>query len=110
MLLALTFAALTYTQDIAPLIGDRCTTCHNPNGTAPFSLTTYAEVKRHAAQIADVTRRRFMPPWKADPENGPFVGQHPLTDAEIAAIRKWVDEGALEGDPRERKTPRWTEG
>ena len=22
-----------------------------------------------------------MPPWKADPSNGPFVGQHPLSDA-----------------------------
>ena len=25
-----------------------------------------------------------MPPWKADPADGPFVGQHPLSDAEIA--------------------------
>jgi tetratricopeptide (TPR) repeat protein len=39
-----------------------------------------------------------MPPWKADPEYGPFVGQHPLTTDEITLIQRWVDEGAAEGD------------
>ena len=60
---------------------------------------TYADVKRRAALIATVTRNRYMPPWKADPSNGPFVGQHPLSDAEIALIAEWAAGGAIEGDP-----------
>src|SRR5258708_4725204 len=52
-----------------------------------------------------------MPPWKADPLDGPCVGQHPLRDAEIAAIKQWVDEGAGEGDPRSAPAaPRFSEG
>ena len=94
-------APVTYTKDIAPLLADRCAMCHHPSGSAPFSLLTYADVKRRATQIAGVTRRRFMPPWKADPDNGPFVGQHPLSDSEIARIQQWVDAGAIEGDPRD---------
>ena len=94
-------APLTYTKDIAPLMNDRCAMCHHPNGSAPFSLLTYADVKRRATQIADVTKKRFMPPWKADPDNGPFIGQHPLTDAEIAMIQQWVDAGPVEGDARD---------
>ena len=90
-------APVTYTKDIAPLLADRCAMCHHPSGSAPFSLLTYADVKRRATQIAGVTRRRFMPPWKADPDNGPFVGQHPLSDSEIARIQQWVDAGAIEG-------------
>ena len=39
-----------------------------------------------------------MPPWKADPANGPFVGQHPLTDAEIATDRPMGRQGRAEGD------------
>ena len=70
---------VTYDRDIAPLVVDRCGMCHHPGGSAPFSLLTYTDVKRRAPQIADVTRKRFMPPWKADPADGPFVGQHPLT-------------------------------
>ncbi|MBI3491285.1 MAG: tetratricopeptide repeat protein [Acidobacteria bacterium] len=96
----------TYTKDIAPLLADRCGMCHDAGGSAPFGLLTYTDVKRHAAQIATVTRHRYMPPWKADPENGPFVGQHPLADAEIDLVRRWVEGGAIEGDPRVLPAPR----
>ena len=43
-------AGPTYTADIAPLINDRCGMCHHPSGSAPFSLLTYADVKRRAKQ------------------------------------------------------------
>ena len=85
--------------------------CHHAGGSAPFSLLTYADVTRHAAQIADVTAKRFMPPWKADPADGPFIGQHPLSAAEIRLLRQWADSGAPEGDARDMPAPRaWTEG
>ena len=101
----------TFTKDIAPLLADRCGMCHHPGGSAPFSLVTYADAKRHAAQIVTVTKNRFMPPWKADPSNGPFVGQHPLADADIQRIARWVDGGTAEGDPRDLPPPRvWSEG
>jgi len=90
--------SVTYSKQVAPLIADRCAMCHHPGGSAPFSLLTYPEVKRHATQIAAVTRTRFMPPWKADPSDGPFVGQHPLSDAEIRLFQQWADEGAIEGE------------
>lgn len=93
-------AAPTYTMDVAPLLGERCATCHHPDGPAPFSLLTYDDVKRHAQQIADVTRTRYMPPWKVDPADGPFVGQQPLTGAEIELLQRWVDAGALPGPAR----------
>jgi len=102
---------VTYSRDIAPLVIDRCGMCHHPAGSAPFSLLTYDDVKRRASLIASVTARRYMPPWKAEPSNGPFVGQHPLSDDEIATIRRWVDEGAVEGDRRDLPVSRtWTEG
>jgi Flp pilus assembly protein TadD len=103
-------APVTYTKDIAPLFADRCGMCHHPGGSAPFSLLTYPEAKRHATQIAAVTSKRFMPPWKADPGNGPFVGQHPLTDDEIAMIDRWVSGGAVEGDSRLPAPPHWADG
>jgi Flp pilus assembly protein TadD len=103
--------SVTYTRDVAPLLADRCGTCHHPGGSAPFSLLTYADAKRHAEQIATVTANRFMPPWKADPADGPFVGQHPLDDREVRLLRRWLDAGAPEGDPRDMPPARaWTEG
>jgi tetratricopeptide (TPR) repeat protein len=100
----------TYSKDIAPLLNDRCALCHHPGGTAPFALTTYDEVKRHATQIAAVTKRRYMPPWKADPADGPFVGQHPLSDAEIDLLERWAADGSLEGQHLAPPTKIWPEG
>lgn len=92
---------VTFAGDVAPIIFDACAPCHRPGGPAPFSLLAYSEVKRRATQIAAVTERRFMPPWKAEPEPGGFIGQRRLTNSEIQVIRRWVDAGAPEG---ERKT------
>jgi mono/diheme cytochrome c family protein len=102
---------VTFSRDIASIVFDRCGACHHPGGPAPFSLLTYAAVKQRATQIVAVTRSRFMPPWKAEPESGEFVGQGRLTDAQIDMIQRWVEAGTPEGDPRDLPSPpRWTEG
>jgi Flp pilus assembly protein TadD len=102
---------VTYARDVAPLLSDRCGMCHHAGGSAPFSLLTYADAKRHAGQIATVTANRFMPPWKADPSDGPFLDQHPLNQAEMSLLRRWAEGGAPEGDPSELPPARtWTEG
>ena len=98
--------APTYSKDVAPLVADRCGICHHSGGSAPFSLLTYADVRQRATQIVSVTRSRIMPPWKADPANGPFLGQHPLSDTEIAMLGRWVEQGAPEGDPAQLPPPR----
>ena len=77
---------VTFTRDIAPIVFSSCTSCHRPGGPAPFSLTSYDEVRRRATQVAQVTRDRFMPPWQVEPGVGHFDGQHPLTEQQIALI------------------------
>jgi len=54
---------VTFAKDVAPLLYRECVPCHQPDGPAPFSLITVDEVRRHAAQIAAATARRYMPPW-----------------------------------------------
>src|SRR4029077_8808236 len=76
--------SVTYSKDVAPLLADRCGMCHHPGGAAPFTLLTYADAQQRGGQIATVPANRFMPPWKAEPADGLFVGQHPLSVAETA--------------------------
>ena len=90
---------VTFTRDIAPIVFQSCVSCHRQGGPAPFSLTTYDEVRRRATQIATVTKSRFMPPWKVEPRVSHFVGQDPLTDAQIANLAAWATSGAPQGDP-----------
>lgn len=89
---------VTFNRNIAPILYRQCAQCHQPNGPAPFSLITYDDVRRHAAQIADVTARRYMPPWKPEGGRGDFAGERRLSDAEIETIRRWAASGRLEGD------------
>ena len=102
---------ITFTKHIAPIVFDRCAGCHRPDGPAPFSLLTYSAARVQATQIAAVTKRRLMPPWKSEPGYGEFIGHRPLSSAEIDLMQRWVDEGAIEGDARDLpRPPQWTLG
>jgi tetratricopeptide (TPR) repeat protein/mono/diheme cytochrome c family protein len=88
---------LTFNRDIAPIIFQNCVVCHHPGGSAPFSLVNYQEVKKHARQIAAVTKSRYMPPWLPEHGYGDFAGEQRLSDEQIKALQLWVDQGSAEG-------------
>ena len=90
---------VTFANQVAPLLRDRCGACHHPGGVAPFSVHSHAEVRPWARAIRNAVRTRSMPPWKPEPGyGGPFVGEQRLSDAEIDLIAAWVDAGAPEGE------------
>ncbi|HEX4347181.1 MAG TPA: tetratricopeptide repeat protein [Vicinamibacterales bacterium] len=89
----------TFSRDIAPIVYEHCVACHRPGEIGPFSLLTYSDVRQHATQIADVTRRRVMPPWKPAHGQVAFVGDRSLSDAQIQTVGAWVAQGAVEGNP-----------
>jgi hypothetical protein len=96
-----------FNNDIAPIIYKHCSSCHRPGEAAPFSLLTYEDVKKRAKQIADVTARRYMPPWL--PEHGVFSDEQSLSNDEIEAIASWAASGAPEGSGSVTP-PKFTEG
>lgn len=101
----------TFNRDIAPILFENCASCHRPGEVAPFSLLSYKNAKRRASQIVDVTSKRFMPPWLPEPGYGDFVSQRRLADYQIKTIRRWVDHGAVEGDPNDLPpAPKFTSG
>ena len=79
-------AQVTFSRDIAPIVFAQCAACHRPGEVGPFSLLTYTDVKQHARQIAEVTRRRVMPPWKV--ESAPGTKDATLLRAFIHAARE----------------------
>lgn len=107
--------AVTYYRDIAPILFESCAPCHRPGQAAPFPLLTYQDARRHAAAIADATRRRYMPPWLPEAGHGDFAGEQRLTDAQIRTIGEWARSGApagqaAEAPPPRRFTPAWAFG
>lgn len=89
---------VTFSKDVAPILYGQCAPCHHPGDAAPFSLLSFADAQKRAKQIAEVTRRRLMPPWLPAPGCNEFVGQRYLSEREIALIQRWAEQGAPEGN------------
>jgi Tfp pilus assembly protein PilF len=107
--------SVTYHKQIAPILFEYCAPCHRPHEAGGFSLLTYDDARKRARLIADVTRRRYMPPWLPEHGYGEFADARRLTDLQIEQIAKWVSEGAPEGSaadapPPPSFTPGWQLG
>lgn len=90
---------VNFSQDIASIIYNHCTTCHRPGEIAPFSLTNYEQVKAWAPMIQYVTSIKYMPPWKPDPSYQTYQRENYLTEEEIQKISTWVTQGTPQGNP-----------
>ena len=96
---------VTFAKDIAPILQRSCQHCHQPDSIAPMSLLTYEEARPWARAIKQRTALRrgrgAMPPWFIEKDIGiqRFKDDISLTEAEIAKIGKWADNGAPRGNP-----------
>ena len=99
--------APTYSRDIAPILQEKCASCHNPEGIGPMSLLNYQQVSPFATLIQDRTSKRIMPPWHLDKTIGiqSYKNDISLSDAQIATIAAWVEAGAPEGNPADLPEP-----
>jgi hypothetical protein len=95
----------TFSKDVAPILNERCVSCHRSGEAAPMSLRTYTEARPWAKSIKAQVASRTMPPWHAEPGVNKFANDRRLSDAEVATIVKWVDAGAPEGNPADLPKP-----
>ena len=87
----------TFTRDVAPIVFDNCAPCHHDGGAAPFPLISYADVRRRADEIVEMTGKRLMPPWPPVQGHGRFKGERRLADAQIETLARWAQIGTPEG-------------
>src|SRR5688572_4492786 len=95
--------AVSYWQDVAPIMYERCGACHQEGGIGPFSLVDYDSASQWARAAASAVEARLMPPWlvTSDGSCGDFADSPQLSDDEIAAIVAWADADAPEGTVRD---------
>jgi hypothetical protein len=104
-------APITFNKDVAPILFEHCAICHRPGQSGPFPLLTYEDARKRARLIADVTARRYMPPWLPEPGCGEFAGKRGLSEGDIGVLRQWSSEGALEGQASDLPPrPQWPDG
>lgn len=94
-------AGLTYYRDAKPIIDAKCKPCHHRGGIAPFPLTSFAEVEPYKALIRSDVAAGIMPPWQASGPLGVYVGDRRLSEQQKSTLLRWIDQGALAGDPND---------
>src|SRR5579863_7176782 len=101
-------AEVTFSKDVAPILQRSCQNCHRPGSIAPMSLPSFNDARPWARSIKDKVDRRQMSPWHIDRNVGitKFKDDPSLTEAEIATISNWVDQGSPEGNPADMPPPR----
>jgi hypothetical protein len=104
-LAATSTTAVTFNKDVLPILQKNCQNCHRPGEVAPMSLLSYSEARPWAKAIKAAVVSRKMPPWFADPQVGHFANDRTLNAADINALVAWVDNGAPEGDAKDKPAP-----
>ena len=95
--------AVTYHQDIRPLLETHCTHCHRPEGVGLFDLTSYEAASQWAPAMIEATQSKRMPPWGAfesedcTPRFG-WADDQRLTQTELDLLVQWQEQGKPEGD------------
>lgn len=87
---------VTY-RTVAPVIFNKCATCHRAGDAAPFSLTSYPDVRKRISFIKKVITDGYMPPWRADARYRDFANHRLLTEGEKQLLLQWIDNNAPEG-------------
>src|SRR4249920_525851 len=90
-------AAPTFNKDVAPILFEKCATCHRPGAGGPMALTAFSEVRPWARAIKARVTKHEMPPWSADPRFGAYTNDTSLSQKQIETIAAWVDGGMPEG-------------
>lgn len=98
-------AGPTFSKEVVRIFQTNCQTCHHAGDIAPFSLMTYGDAYPHAFEIKANVTAHIMPPWKPVTGCGEFNAPRVLSDADVATIKQWVDNGAPEGDRADLPTP-----
>lgn len=91
-----TKAPVSYTTDIAPLLADKCVSCHHDGGIGPWSMSNHAMVQGWSRMMKEVVMTRRMPPGQIDPHVGkPIDDVVEMTPAELQMLVHWIDAGAV---------------
>lgn len=89
---------ISFARDVAPIIAEKCMTCHVSGGIGPFRLDSHRRVRGWGEMIRETVLTRRMPPWHADPHYEVFSNNIGLSPEEERILLTWIARGAELGD------------
>src|ERR1043166_5969675 len=96
---------VSYASEVAPILIEKCVSCHSPGNIGSGAMSSYQKVKSRASMIEEVLLARRMPPWDADPHVGKFANDVSLSVPQAQTLLRWIHQGTPRGegdDPLEK--------
>lgn len=91
--------SLSYANDIAPILKERCVSCHMEGGIAPFAMSSHQMVQGWSPMIRETLYTKRMPPGQIDSEYvESFHGVNHITIEETQKLVSWIDAGSPNSD------------
>ena len=90
----------TFAEDVAPILRERCASCHVAGGPAPMALTTAEETVPWGESIRLELVAGHMPPWSAISGGKRLRHAEGLTARELNVLLTWVTGGTPPGDAK----------
>jgi hypothetical protein len=87
-----------WSTDVAPILYDKCTSCHRPGGIGPFSLMSFQDAFDNGSSIEHAVSTGKMPPWTPDTTYQRYVHERTITSQEVSTIQQWVAAGMPSGN------------
>lgn len=87
--------AVSFETQVAPILIQRCVSCHKSGGMAPWAMDSHLMVQGWSKMIRETLLTRRMPPGQIDPAfASSYVDVHHITDEEMSLLIAWIDSGA----------------
>jgi len=94
-----TESSVSYAADIAPILEQRCVTCHQEGGIAPFAMNNHQTIQGWSPMIRETLITKRMPPGQIDSEYvDSFHGVNHITVEETQKLISWIDNGSINSD------------
>ena len=61
---------ISYTEEIVPILQNRCVKCHRDGAIAPWAMDSYRQIRGWSSMIRETVMTRRMPPGQIDDEIG----------------------------------------
>ena len=90
-----------YSSKVAPLLIEKCVSCHREGGIAPFAMDSHMMVQGWAPMMKEVMLTKRMPPAQVDPSINHFSNARYMDSAELQTLVHWIDAGAPRGEGAE---------
>lgn len=93
---------ISYEDDVAPILIERCVDCHREQGVAPWVMDGHRMVQGWSSMIRETLLTRRMPPGQIDYDfAGRFEDVHHITDEEMQVLMRWIETGAARNEGAE---------